>query len=76
MKLIRQGAAAKAIKTRKNGPCMDPKFGAGEKLLKAADDLWLRLYRIAPMEMPKNGQLPPAPDTLDTFRRKRHHGTS
>jgi len=74
LKLIRLGMAAASKKAgrgrpAKNGPWQ---FGAGERLLKVADDLWLRLYRIAPMEMPRTGKEPPQPDTLDAFRRKRH----
>jgi len=74
-RLIQQGARAKRVKSRSNGPQMDPRFAAGLKLHQAADDLWDRLYRLAPTEGPPSGKDSPAPgppDTLDAFRRKRH----
>ncbi len=73
-RLIDQGAKAKRVKSRSNGPQMDPRFAAGLKLHQAADDIWDRLYRLAPAEgQPPDKDSPAtAPDTLEAFRRKRH----
>src|SRR3990167_6703563 len=74
-RLIDQGMKAKLVKSRSNGPQMDPRFAAGLKLHQAADDLWDRLYRLAPAEdspTRKDSPEPTPPDTLDAFRRKRH----
>lgn len=68
MKLVQIGTRAPLVRTRSKGPQLSPKFSAGLKLLEAANDIWERLYRLAPEE-------PKAPNpkaSLDAFRRARH----
>jgi len=72
MTLVQQGAKAKLVKTKSNGPQMNPKFAAGLKLQQAADDIWDHLYRLAPEDAPRGKGEPAPSDTLAAFRRKRH----
>lgn len=74
MKLIKASTRSKLVPTRSNGPQMSPKFAAGLKLLEAARDIRNWLYRLGSPEGPGSPEKPPPPDTLDAFRRKRHHG--
>ncbi len=70
MKLIRQGAALRPVRTKRNGLQMHPSFQAGLKLADLANELWDTWERLSRLPVHSTGK--PAPvDSLDAFRRKK-----
>jgi hypothetical protein len=71
LRLVEVGAKAALNKTKSDRLQMSPKFDAGLKLLRAASEIWQRLYRVAPDERAPQDGAPAAPDSLDAFRQAR-----